>query len=320
MTCSRPMPLAVLLAIAGMLAALALFAPAPAEARSSVAVAIGDQNEATLAHPLFRQLRVRRTRYFIRWDAWYRRAERDRADRFVLAARRAGIRPLMHVSTSNFAPRRGHLPTPRQYRIAVGRLVYRYARAGVREWGVWNEANHVSQPTYRSPRRAAQYFTVLYRLCRGYCRIVALDLLDQRGVERYIAGFYRSLSPGWRRRARIVGLHNYGDVNRNRSIRTRRMMRTVLRFNRRARFWWTETGGIVDHGRGFPCNERRAAHRILYTLRLAHALRRYTQRIYLYNWQGVDCTTRFDSGLVNADGSPRLGYWAVLRYIRYFRR
>ncbi len=46
---------------------------------------------------------------------------------------------------------------------------------------------------------------------------MALDVLDQPGVQRYMRSFYRHLSPTYRRRATIVGIHNYGDVNHRRN-------------------------------------------------------------------------------------------------------
>jgi hypothetical protein len=89
------------------------------------------------------------------------------------------------------------------------------------------------------------------RICRG-CTIVALDVLDQRGVARYIRRWYRALSRSLRSRARLVGIHNYSDTNRLRSRGTRSIIRTVKRYSRHARFWMTETGGVVNFGRSFP--------------------------------------------------------------------
>src|SRR5436190_511750 len=81
-----------------------------------------------------------------------------------------------------------------------------------------------SQPTYRSPTRAADFFREMYRLVKGRCRscaVVALDVLDQAGVDRYMRSFFRHLSSTYRRRATVVGIHNYGDVNRRRTTYTR---------------------------------------------------------------------------------------------------
>lgn len=294
-----------LLALTAVLA-LAGPAAAPAQAATNVAVGIGDQNASMFDHSSYKDLRLRKTRYFIRWDAIRYRSVLARADAFVAAARRSGVSVLMHISTNDLRHHRARLPSVSSYRSRVGRLVRRYRAKGVREWGVWNEANHKSQPTYRSPRRAAQFFKAMYRFCRG-CRIVALDALDQKGVDRYIRSFYRSLSSSYRRRAKVVGIHNYSDTNRNRSTGTRRIILEVKRHNRRTDFWLTETGGVVNFGSSFPCDEERAAKRTSFMFDLARRFRRDITRLYVYNWTGADCQG-FDAGLTRRDGSLRPAY------------
>jgi hypothetical protein len=304
-----------------LLAALLLVPAAPSQAQSrvNVRVGIGEQSAGMFAQDAYQALRIRRVRYFIRWNAASDPAQMQAAREYVLAARRNRASVLMHISTDDFTPRAARLPTVRQYRSSVGRIVRTFRRLGVREWGVWNEANHVTQPTWRSPRRAGQFFVEMRRLCRG-CTIVALDVLDQRGSASYIRRWFQALSPANRRRATIVGIHNYGDVNRRRVTGTRTIERAVRRYNRRANFWWTETGGLAEFGRSFPCSERRQASRTRTLFSLARRYRRSVDRIYIYNWTGTDCSTRFDAGLVDAAGNPRPAYDVVLREIRRFRR
>jgi len=195
---------------------------------------------------------------------------------------------------------------------------------GVTEFGAWNEVNHASQPTYKSPTRAAQFFTEMYRLVKGRCSacsVVALDVLDQGGVERYMRSFYRRLSPAFRRRATIVGLHNYGDVNRRRTTFTRSMIGQARRNNRRTRFWLTETGGIVKFGASFPCSTARAANRLSFMFKLANLYRRSgIDRLYIYNWTGEGCAGRFDAGLTGPDGAPRPGLRYLLKVLPDYSR
>jgi hypothetical protein len=47
---------------------------------------------------------------------------------------------------------------------------------------------------------------------------------------------------------------------------------------------------------------------------------REIDRAYVYNWFGVGCRTRMDTGLVNADGSARPSYDALRRGLRRFKR
>ncbi len=305
-----------------------LMAPAGASAaKVNVSVGIGDQSEAALTSPAFKALKIKKVRYFVRWDAIDDPGAIGAAERYAATARANGVRVLVHISTNNFTRRKAKLPSMRQFRAKVRPMVKRLRAAGVREFGVWNEANHDSQPTYKNPKRAARFFLEMRnRLCRG-CTLVALDLLDQRGVNRYIKRFYRALGRRNWRKASIVGIHNYSDTNRYRSSGTRLILRTVKRYNRRTKFWLTETGGVVKFGRSFRCSvtnpkpaERRAGRALKHMFRLTKRFRRDIKRLYIYNFTGEDCRTRFDAGLVRRDGTRRAGYFVVRKGLKRFRR
>ncbi len=300
-------------------ALLGLVVPAAASARYDVRVGIGDQSAALFDQPLFQQAAIERVRYFIPWNAVRHRSQLRAAEAYVRRARQDGISVFMHISTDDLRIRRGRLPSVRAYRKDVGRLIRALRPLGVREWGVWNEANHPSQPTYKNARRAAQFYRQMRSLCRG-CRIVALDVLDQRGVEGYINRFYRALSPKLRRSARFVGIHNYSDVNRRTTKGTAAIMRTVRRHVRAPRYWLTETGGIVELGRTFRCNQRRAANRTTYLFKMLRKYRRTIDRAYVYNWFGTGCRTRMDTGLVNRNGTKRPAYTALRKGLTRFAR
>jgi Glycosyl hydrolase catalytic core len=313
------------LAVLAAAAALVLIAgPAPADARVNIRVGIGDQQRGIFEQPYFRAAGFRRVRYFVPWNVMTNRGQRLAARWYVVRAQQTGHRVFLHLSSHDLRIKRAKLPSVRRYSSRVRRLVRYFRGLGVREFGTWNEANHASQPTYRSPRAAARYFRVMYRAVKGRCRsctVVALDVLDQRGVERYMRRFYRSLSRRYRRRARVVGIHNYGDVNRRRTRFTRSIIRTARRYNRSSRFWFTETGAIVKFGRSFPCNTTRAANRLRHMFRLARRYRRSgVRRVYIYNWSGAGCGARFDAGLTTPHGVPRRGYWYLRRALRGYRR
>jgi hypothetical protein len=313
--------------IAGVVAALALLAalaPAAADARVNVRIGIGDQQRAIFDQPYFRAANFKRVRYFVPWNVMTNHGLRLQARWFVVRARQTGHRVFLHLSSHDLRIKQARLPSVRRYSSRVRRLVRYFRRLGVREFGAFNEANHSSQPTWRSPRAAAKYFRVMYRAVKRRCRsctVVALDVLDQRGVERYMRSFYKRLSRTWRRRARTVGIHNYGDVNRKRVTYTRNIIRQSRRYNRRTKFWFTETGGIVKFGRSFPCSTRRASSRLRNMFDLAKRYRRSgVQRIYVYNWTGAGCDARFDAGLTNPDGSVRPGYTYLRKKLSNFLR
>jgi hypothetical protein len=300
-------------------ALVAVALPTAASARYDVRVGVGDQNAALFDQTLFREAAIQRVRLFVPWNATRHRSQLREVQDYVRRARQDGISVFVHISTDDLRNYRAHLPSVRAYKLYVGRLVRALRPLGVREWGVWNEANHPSQPTWDNPRRAADYYRQMRAICRG-CTIVALDVLDQRKVETYIASFYRALPRNLRRAARTVGIHNYSDVNRHTTAGTATIMRAVKRYSRSANFWLTETGGIVELGRTFRCGETRAARATNYLFALLKKYRRSIDRAYVYNWFGTDCRTRMDTGLVNADGTRRPGYTALRKGLTRFKR
>jgi len=312
----RPLRILLILAVLAMAAA-----PAAAEARTNVRVGIADQNAAMFAAPKYRSLKLKITRYFIRWDARNVPGDIAAADNFVRTARKRHIRVLMHISTNTFVEKAAHLPSLSEYRRYVGYLVRRYRKLGVRDWGAWNEMNHKTQPTYKSPRRAAQFFKLMRGMCRG-CKIVSLDILDQAGATNYIRRYFKALGSS-RRKARVVGIHNYSDTNRisHHGRGTKAIIRAVKRYShRRPQFWLTETGGVVKFGRSFPCSEKRQARAVSNMFRLAKRFRHDIKRLYVYNWTGSDCSTRFDTGLTRSNGKVRPAYSTFKSRLRSFRR
>jgi hypothetical protein len=187
----------------------------------------------------------------------------------------------------------------------------------VRTYSAWNEVNHVSQPTFASPRLAVRYYRVMRRegRRRGF-RVLAADMLDTANMHRYLRAFLRR-APG---RPRLWGLHNYQDVNDRTSADTRRMLRTVP-----GEVWMTEVNGIVRFG-DYPeyrYSESRAASRVRWMLRLAarydgrrRGFRSRIARVYIHRWFGGPQGARFDSGLVDRDGTPRLAYFTLQRRLR----
>jgi hypothetical protein len=306
------------------LAACLVLAPAAAQARTAVRVGIGDQSVSMFDRSAFQRAKLKRVRYSIAWNAMDDDASRLAARAFVQRARRDGFSVLLHVSTGNYEIKKATLPSVAQYRSTVGRLVRYFRGLGVREFGAWNEVNHASQPTYRSPTRAAQFFRQMDRMVKPHCSmcaVVALDVLDQTGVERYMASWYRALSATYRRRATLVGIHNYGDVNRARTTFTRSIIRESHKHNGATRFWFTETGGIVRFGRSFPCSTSRAASRLKNMFELSRTYHSSgVERAYVYNWTGAGCQARFDAGLTTPGGSTRPAYTVLRQQLPHFLR
>jgi hypothetical protein len=303
---------------------LAVPASAPA-AKINVAVGVGDQSPQMFSDANWKSLGLKKTRYFIEWNAIDQADQLAEADQYVNAARQSGVKVLMHVSTDdiNSVPARP-LPSVAQYKAKVGQLIKRYKPLGVNEWGVWNEANHKSQPTAKNPKRAAQFFKAFNGMCKG-CKIVALDVLDQAGVESYIARWLKAAGSAGRK-AKIIGIHNYSQVNRriterNASKRypgTARIIKAVRKRNKVAKFWYTETGGVAQFG-PFECDKSRQASRTKYMFTMIKKYDKNIERLYSYNWFGNDCDG-FDAGLVEANGRTRPAYTAFKNGLKNAKR
>jgi len=298
-----------------LLALFALVPASPAAAKSSIRVGVADQSPAMFDNPYFQQLKIKRTRYFIPADAMRNPAELEKATAFVTRARSAGVSTLLHISTSDLRDKRGPIISASRYRSDVNRLVVHFRRLGVKDFGAWNEVNHKTQETWNRVGNAVSYYKSMYQAVRKRCKscnVVGLDILDQAGSDRYIRSFYARLSRTWRTRLKVVGIHNYSDINRNRSRGTKKIIDTVRRYNKRTKFWFTETGALASFGKSFPYSERRQASRMRNMFTYASRYKRFgVDRVYSYNFFGIEngtsCGSRcqFDAGLVDADGTPR---------------
>jgi hypothetical protein len=283
-------------------------------AEAAVLVGVADQSPAMFSQPLFTQLQVKRSRIFPPWNVALQRGHARDLDAWLNTARAARIEPLISFSQSvgSRCPRKPcKLPTVREFTRAF--RAFRRRWPSVRVVSPWNEANHRSQPTFKNPKRAAQYYNVVRKLCRG-CKIVAADVIDERNMERWLSVFRRTAI-----RPRIWGLHNYKDTNPRRGQQfggTRRLVRAV-----RGQIWLTETGGLArfvlpSGGTLFPYSLSRQDRAVRRMFSLAKRYRGRIKRLYIYNWFGQTRSNRFDAGLVNPDGSARPAYNTVRRMLR----
>jgi hypothetical protein len=304
------------LACLASVAALAACGLAAGSGRAEAAVLVGvaDQSPAMFSQPLFTQLQVKRSRVFPAWNVALQRGQVRALDAWLNTARAAGIEPLISFSQSvgSRCPRKPcKLPTVGEFTRAF--RAFRKRWPFVRVVSPWNEANHRSQPTFKNPKRAAQYYNVVRKLCRG-CKIVAADVIDEANMERWLSVFRRTAI-----RPRLWGLHNYKDTNPRRGQKfggTRRLVKAV-----RGQIWLTETGGLARFvlpggGTLFPFSLSRQDRAVRRMFSLAKRYRSRIKRLYIYNWFGQTRSNRFDAGLVNPNGSARPAYNTVRRMLR----
>jgi hypothetical protein len=301
-----------------LVALLAAACPAAASYR----VGVGEQKPEMFSSPAWQSLQLKQVRYLVPWD-WHRTGQQAEVAAFMGAAREHGQDVLV-----TFTARRGCYDGRRYSRVRACRApsagAYRTAMRTfddaypwVRTYSAWNEVNHVSQPTFSSPRLAVRYYTVLrHESRRRHFRVMAADVLDTSNMRRYLRAFLRR-APG---RPRLWGLHNYQDVNRRTYADTRDMLRIAP-----GEVWLTETGGVVKFGesRQFRYSESRAANRTRWMFRLAgrydarrRGFRSRVTRLFVYRWYGEPPGAHFDAGLVDPDGTPRRAYSVFRRYAR----
>ena len=298
-------PLRRLLSLTLVLAA-GLAVPAGAHAFT---IGMSDQKTGMWQDPRFEQLGIRQVRLLMAYDSVLR-GDFSRYDHWMTTAQARGADVLLTINQSTRHPSR--LPTVSQYRRVVRTLRKRYP--WVTTMAAWNEANHKTQPTYRHPRRAAQYYNVMRRECRG-CRVVAADVLDSSNMLPWLATFKRHA-----KQPRIWGLHSYGDTNHFKPLAataTRQLLRTV-----KGEVWLTETGGIVrfsNRYRGGRRGEAHAARAVKRTFAVARSSRRI-KRVYLYHWDADRRFQTWDSAFVAANGRARPALDVLRREMNRLRR
>jgi hypothetical protein len=329
MSMSAPRRLLSLLIALGLLAVLGALALAPvavgkagarqgmppqAHAASSFLTGIGDEQDEMFTNLLWQRLHTRIARYIAPYDATVRSYSLTRARNWIRAAEAQHEQILVAFYHSEYTPTK--MPSVAVYQHDVQKFVKLFPH--VRQYQPWDEANrgNISR-VLASPSAvaAAKYYQALLRVCKG-CTVIGLDLLDQPNISptlSYASEFKREIGRLQTIMPKIWGLHDYSDVNRLESWRTRELSRALG-----GQVWLTETGGLVQFGGAFP-NTRgsgltRAATVLKYTFAVATS-QPQIKRLYIYDWTGGSSSTRFDAGLMNARDQPRAGYVVVCRQL-----
>jgi len=273
---------------------------------------LGNEDAHMFRNGLWTRLHTRIVRYIAPYDAAVHRDSLNRAITFIQLAEATHQKVLVAFYHSEHSPTR--LPSVAQYQHDVKKFVKLFPN--VRQYQSWDEANRGNVPhAFSSPSAgaAARYYQALIRVCTR-CTVIGLDVLDAADIGptlRYISEFKSEVGHLRTVMPRIWGLHNYSDINRLESWRTRELARALG-----GQLWLTETGGIVKFGGAYP-NRRgsglaRAAKVLKYMFNVAAAIPQ-VKRLYIYNWTGGTNSTRFDAGLTNYREQPRAGYVVVCR-------
>ncbi len=213
-------------------------APGPGKGKEGkTLVGIADQTADTFSDPLFAGLGVRHARLNLAWDALQYDWQLAELDAWMARANAAGVQPLVIFSQSRVKGRTRILPTPAEYGAVVDQLRARYPF--LKEFAAWNEMNYPGQPTFKKPKRVAQYYKVLRAKCPG-CTILPGSLLDNPNLVPWTLQLRKEIRKLRQPDPKIWGLHNYSDVNRLRDTSTKKLLKAV-----KGQVWLTETGGVV---------------------------------------------------------------------------
>jgi hypothetical protein len=244
-----------------ILAACALALALPSTASAAFSVGISENEPSMFSDPVFQGVGFKQARMIIGYDVALDPAgsEYARLQHYLTSAQAAGVEPLISFQhtrgdTSRCNQKRHigkglcKLPSQKAYEKAMKAFFAAFPQ--VKVVSPWNEINHFTQPTWRSPASAAKFTNTVAKLCKD-CKIVVADVLDQAdnakasrptfvNTTKYIKTFRRYLKV----KRNICGIHNYSDVNRFRSTGTLALMKALGC----KEYWLTETGGLYDFG------------------------------------------------------------------------
>ncbi|HUN78979.1 MAG TPA: hypothetical protein VMU32_08675 [Solirubrobacteraceae bacterium] len=295
--------------------------PAPAHGSRyhgpSYMTGIGDEADQMFAKKTFLNLHTRIARYITPYNTAVKPRSLKWAREWIADAEADHMKILIAFYHSEHPPM--NLPSAATYRRDVAKFIKDFPH--VREYQAWDEDNrgfvYDGNASFPSPSavQTALYYQALKRDCT-HCTVIGLDVLDQDNpypTLQYIAEFKYEVRRIGAPMPSIWGLHNYSDINRFQSWRTREIVRAMG-----GQVWLTETGGIVKFAGEFKNNHgagvRRAAKVLKYMFGVASAVPQI-KRLYIYDWHGGNSRTRFDAGLMNAHEKPRQGYDVVCRVL-----
>lgn len=268
-------------------------------AAPAAVVGLSDQRPDSLTDPLFQSLDMRVARVAVPWDVAL--TDTTQLDEWLAAARTAGLTPMVaftHGEGERCPEGPCRLPSLAEFTAAFEAFQALYP--DIRTFTVWNEANHRSQPTAGHPELAADFYDAMVERC-GECRIVAADVLDDGSMESWTQRFRARTTND----PRLWGLHNYGDLTRGETLRTRRFLDLVP-----GEVWLTEVNAIIRLEPIWTFDESRGPRGIRILRFLTDEFPQRLTRVYLYHWREGHFIG-FDSALTRRDGSARPALEAV---------
>ena len=290
----------------GFAIALLSFSAAPASA--AVAFGYGEGRPDMFTDQRWLALPLRDVRRTVDWDTSTDPTKTAALDAWMLAAKNSGSRPLLAIERSWTPGKTKSKPSIAQYTALIKWLRGRYPIFNTLT--PWNEANFRDQPTATNPKLAAQYWTAAKKACVGCTVTSPAFLAGGTAADKWLKGFQKAT----KNKVKLLAFHAYGDNNRFSDKTIKKFEKTV-----KGQIWITEAAGWVkflDTGL-WPYDEERAAKVITYIFASAKKHQSRVTRWYFYQGLGdSNPDARWDSGVLNADGSERKGYAALVKGLK----
>lgn len=287
-------------------AACAVLAFTVSPTASGATFGYGDNRPDLFTDQRWQALPLKDVRRTVDWDVQQHPDQVAALDTWMSAAQTAGARPLIAIDRSWTNPSKTKRPTVKQYSALISWLKGRYPW-----WNTltpWNEANYHLQPTAKDPRAAFDYWVAAKKACKG-CTVTSPAILAGKvGVSKSFIESFKKLAKG---KVKLWAIHVYGDQNRRNDKGLRDLERALP-----GKLWVTETAAWVKFGAKpeWKYDEARAARVIDYVFATA---KKHPRVLRWYFWQWLGDTdpqqAQWDSGVLNSDGTERLGYGALVK-------
>ncbi len=289
-------------------ALLSIFAVAT-PAASAATFGYGDNRPDMFSDPRWKALPIKDARRTVDFDVQKYPDKLAQLDSWFAAATAAGANPIIAIDRSWSAGQEKKKPTVAQYTALIKFLKGRYP--SMKTLIPWNEANYILQPTVRNPKLAFQFWQAAKKECKG-CTVTSPALLaGGTGTAKNFIPQFKKLAKG---KVKIWAVHVYGDQNRFSDKGLKDLEKQLP-----GSLWITETAAWVKFGDSpkWKYDEARAAKVIDYIFKSLKKHPRVKKAMF-WQWKGdvSPQTARWDSGVLNFDGTERAGYASLVKGLK----
>jgi hypothetical protein len=301
------------IALSAALIALSIAAPATVSATAAEArplFGLADNTVQTLDDARFQKSGIKQVRILVPYDAVARGGKkRKELDLWFAVAKSQGIEPLVSwYRTYSCSPKCAakRLPSVKSYVANVKRFRKRYP--WVKRFSTWNEINFpAAQPTGRNPKRAAQFYLAHSKICAaGRCSVLTGDF--RLNGSKFSANWLKTFKKAIGRGRHTWGIVPHPEINAFHTRYTRQFLRSV-----RGNAWAVEAGAVNFFRPELRPSLSRQTRAMTFLMTRYVNVSSRIKRIYMYHWRAAPRQPKWDSALLNIDGTPRNAYFEFFK-------